>query len=131
MRVSLFDLAAELGSDDVAAAQVLSMLLEEAFRTNTLPHVLRDLFARELCEAIPQGWKRPLTGEPRSKVAGAISSWYAELHDYLEHEDTMSAARALLDAELPDGWLPDGPDDPVVVSFVDRCLGHALLERPA
>jgi hypothetical protein len=30
-----------------------------------------------------------------------------------------------MDAEFPTGWLPEGPDDPVIVAFVDRCLGQA------
>jgi hypothetical protein len=25
--------------------------------------------------------------------------------------------------QLPTGWLPEGPDDPIIVAFVERSLG--------
>jgi hypothetical protein len=123
--VSLLALAQELGTEDIAAVQVMCMLLEEAIRTNTLPRLLRDLFERELRKALPEGWTQPLDDATRYQVAGAISGWYAELQDHLDHAATMAAGKALLSTELPAGWLPDGPDDPVIITFVDRCLGRA------
>jgi hypothetical protein len=74
---------------------------------------------------LPQGWNYPLDDKSRSEVAGDYAGWWAELQDHLDQEASVSAARALLDAELPPGWLPDGPDDPVIVVFVNRCLGRA------
>jgi hypothetical protein len=123
--VPLLALANELGPEDIAAAQLRSVLLDEATRRNTVPRLLRDLFVRELRYRLPQGWNYPLDVESRSEVAGAYAGWWAELQDHLDHEASVSAARALLDAELPLGWLPDGPDDPVIVAFVNRCLGRA------
>jgi hypothetical protein len=58
--VSLLVLADELGPDDIAAVQIESLLVEEAIRTRTIPHVLRDLLVRELHYALPHGWKYPL-----------------------------------------------------------------------
>jgi hypothetical protein len=123
--ISLVDLASELGSDDVAGVQVMWMLVDEAIRTSTVPLALRDLFVRELREALPQGWKFPLDDAARSEVAGAIARWKNELREHVPVEWAFTAGQALLNAELPDGWLPEGPDDPVIVSFVDRCLGRA------
>lgn len=128
--VELFVLAKELGPDDVAAAQIKSVLVQEAIRTRTLPRVLRDLFVRELRRSLPEGWNCPLDDASRSEVAGALASWRAELEvedhlDCFDDESTFRAGQDLLNAELPDGWLPEGPDDPVIVAFVDRCLGRA------
>jgi hypothetical protein len=131
--VSLIVLADELGPGDIAAAQLRSLLVEEAIRTGTVPRVLRDLLVRELHYALPHGWQNPLDDASRSEVAGALARWQTELEiaHYLEcfnEEMTFEAGQDLIDAELPTGWLPEGPEDPVIVTFVDRCLGRAPSE---
>jgi hypothetical protein len=123
--VPLLELAHELGPDDVAAHQIRCLLIEEALRSKTFPQMARDLFERELRKALPEGWQQPLDDATRYEVVGAISDWYAELQDYVDHPATMAAGKEFLNAELPVGWLPEGPDDPVIVAFVDRCLGRA------
>ena len=122
--VSLIDLASELGSDDVAGIQVMRMLLEEAIRINTVPRLLRDLLVRELRQALPQGWEYPLSETSRSKVARALGRWKLELKEYLDKDVTFAAGQDLLNAELPAGWVPEDPDDPVIIAFVERCLGR-------
>ena len=122
--VSLLLLADELGSDDVAAAQIRAVLVDEAIRTNTIPRALRDLLVRELRQALPEGWRYPLDDESRSEVAGALVDWEVELKDHLDHESTFTAGQDFMSAELPAGWLPEGPDDPVILALVDRCLGR-------
>ena len=124
--IPLVDLAKELGPDDVAGIQIMNLLIEEAVRSNTIRHALRDLFVRELRWALPQGWSSPLDDEARSEVAGALARWEIELRSHLPDEDSIFAAgQGLLNAELPAGWFPEGPNDPVIVAFVDRCLGRA------
>lgn len=127
--VLLLVLAKELGPDDIAAVQIESLLVEEAIRTHTVPHALRDLLVRELHYALPQGWKCPLDDASRSEVAGALARWETDLQiehhlDCFDDEMTFKAGQDLLNAELPAGWLPEGPDDPVIIAFVDRCLGR-------
>ncbi len=122
--VSLDVLADELGPEDIAGAQLQYLLLEEAVRGHSVPRVLRDLFVRELRDRLPQGWRCPLDDASRYSVAAALAAWGAELTDYIDDEQRFIAGQTLLDAELPPGWLPDGPDDPVIVAFVDRCLGR-------
>jgi hypothetical protein len=122
--ISLIDLADELGADDVAAAQIRSLLVEEAVRACTVPHVLRDLFVRELRLCLPRGWKNPLDDESRSEVAGVLGHWEAELQEHLDEELVFKAGQDFMNAELPAGWLPEGPDDPIIIAFVDRCLGR-------
>ena len=128
--VSLIVLADELGLNDIAAAQIESVLVDEAIATRTIPHVLRDLLVRELRYALPHGWKYPLDDASRSKVAGALAGWETDLQiahhlDCFNDEMTFKAGQDLMNAELPAGWLPEGPEDPVIVAFVDRCLGRA------
>lgn len=128
--VSLLVLAKELGVDDVAAVQIRSILVEEAIRTRAVPRALRDLFVRELHYALPQGWKHPLDDTARSEVSGALARWQTELEitdhlDCFNDEMTFEAGQDLMNTEFPTGWLPEGPDDPVIVAFVDRCLGRA------
>ena len=122
--VDLVELAEELGPDDVAADQIMCLLIEDAVRTKTVPRMLRDLFVRELREALPQGWRSPLDDEARSEVARALARWETELEDHLDKPATFTAGQDFMNAELPTGWLPDGPNDPVIVAFVDRCLGR-------
>ena len=122
--VSLLVLADELGSDDVVAAQIRSLLVEEAIRSHTVPRILRDLLVRELRDALPHGWQYPLDDESRSQVARALARWETELEDHLDHEPTFKTGQDLMNAELPTRWLPEGPDDPVIIAFVDRCLGR-------
>ena len=81
--VSLLVLADELGPYDVAATQIESLLVEEAIRTRTVPHLLRDLLVRELHYALPHGWKHPLDDDSRSKVARALARWETDLQ--IEH----------------------------------------------
>ena len=123
--VPLLALARELGADDVAAYQIRCLLIQEALRSKAIPRMARDLFERELRKALPEGWQQPLDDATRFEVVGAISGWYAELQDHLDHTATMAAGKELLNVELPAGWLPEGPDDPVIVAFVGRCLGRA------
>jgi hypothetical protein len=127
--VSLLVLAKELGAEDVAAVHIRSVLVAEAIRTGAIPRALRDLFVRELHYALPQGWKHPLDDAARSEVAGALARWQTELEithklDCFNDEMTFKAGQDLMNAEFPTGWLPEGPDDPVIVAFVDRCLGQ-------
>lgn len=120
----LVELAEELGPDDVAADQIMDLLIEDAVRTKTVPRMLRDLFVRELREALPQGWRHPLDDEARSEVARALARWRTSLADHLDKPATYSAGQDFMNAELPTGWQPTGPDDPVIVAFVDRCRGR-------
>jgi hypothetical protein len=127
--ISLIVLANELGVEDIAATQLRSLLVEEAIRTRTVPRVLCDLLVRELHYALPHGWEHPLDDTSQSEVAGALARWETELEvthhlDCFDGEATFKAGQDLMNAELPTGWLPQGPDDPVIVAFVERCLGH-------
>lgn len=122
--ISLVNLAEELGREDVAGVQVMWLLIEEAVRSHTVPCALRDLVVRGLREVLPHGWRYPLDEDSRCRVAGALSRWATELQLHLDKARALQASKDLLNAELPMGWLPEGPEDPIIVAFVDRCLGR-------
>ena len=65
-------LAHELGSGDIAGAQIQALLLEEAIRSNTVPHLLRDLFVRGLRHRLPQDWSSPTAPTIRSSSLSSI-----------------------------------------------------------
>ncbi|MGN6110850.1 MAG: NUDIX hydrolase [Kofleriaceae bacterium] len=120
--VSLLDLANELGSEDVAAAQIRRLLIDESMSAKSIAKTARDLLARELLTVLPLGWTNPLDETTRSEVAGATARWHTELEDYLEEDATSTALREFLNAQLPEGWRPTNPDDPTIVALVDRSL---------
>jgi hypothetical protein len=123
--VSLIVLAAELGPGDIEAGQLRAILIEDAIRTHTLPHALRDLIDRELRRALPQGWPSRRDKATRVALCEVIASWQYDVKKHLDGWTRIQAAQALMDAELPAGWLPQGPDDPVLIAYVDRCLGRS------
>lgn len=123
--VPLLELAYQLGPDDVAAAQIRCVLIEEAVRSKTIPRMTRDLFARELFAALPLGWTNPLDETTRSEVAGAIADWHSELADFIDRDAMRAAGREFLASQLPTGWRPTGSDDAILVALARRCLRGA------
>lgn len=111
---SLLTLAHELGEEDVAAIQVEDLLHTEAFENRTMARFARDLFARRLHEEIPDGWNVSDRYDFRFRKAGAYASWGAAFFE----EDEAAADTAyecLLAQPIPRGWLPTGPDDPLLL----------------
>jgi hypothetical protein len=128
--VSLLVLAEDLGPDDVASGQIRSILVDEAVQIGSVSRLLRDLFVRELCYSLSHGWRHPLDAKARARVARVLAFWRAELEfedllDCIDEESLLKAGQDFMDAERPTGWLPDGPDDPVIIAFVERCLRRA------
>ncbi len=107
---SLMALAEELGQDDVAGAQVLSVLLAEAEQRKQVTRCVRDVLVRELSESLPNGWPAVLDDDARFEIAIALSSWTANAPEALE-DRVRQAGDALLAHPPPTGWRPLGPDD--------------------
>jgi hypothetical protein len=108
--VPLYLLADELGKDDVAGVQVLSVLFAEAERRKQVTRFMRDVLARELAENLPDGWPAVLDDANRFKVAKALSCWSTytpETHQARADQ----VGDALLATPPPPGWRPLGPDD--------------------
>lgn len=108
---TLLELASELG-DDVAALQLEGVLHAEAEKTGEVDIFARDLLARCIREALPIGWD---AGENLAfERAGAFANWVVGVKGLLEEATRDAVWDALNRAEIPTGWLPSGPDDPII-----------------
>ncbi len=108
--VPLYLLAEELGTDDVAAVQVLSGLLAEAEQRRQVTRLVRDVLVRELSDDFSGGWPTVMNEEARMDVAIALGRWSAYTPE-THRERVRQASDALLAAPPPPGWRPLGPDD--------------------
>jgi hypothetical protein len=119
----LVQLANDLGGGDVAAVQIETALVEEARSTGRLEPRARDLFCRRLA-ALSDGWPGPATQrteDQEARARRALSGWPPHTMPELTREHVVSLGKALLSStELPRGWRPTGPDDPVVVDLFEH-----------
>ncbi len=108
---TLVELARALG-DDVAATQVESALRAEAQRTGELGRFARDLLARTIRWHLPKGW------DDHEQFAfdrsGVYVDWPAGLNGLIDGTTCTALMDSLKRADIPNGWLPTGPDDPII-----------------
>jgi hypothetical protein len=114
--LSTLALAEELGPNDVNAIQVVSTLLAEAESTGKVGHFARDLLARQLAEALPNGWPSKLDEPTRFALSVALAGWVAQLPAY-RRERGQENAKALLSSAPPAGWRPSGRQDEILLSL--------------
>ncbi|NRD52431.1 NUDIX hydrolase [Corallococcus exiguus] len=107
---SLVALAEELGREDIAGVQVLSVLLYEAEQRRQVTRFVRDILVRMLSQSLPDGWPAVLDDANRFKVAKALGRWSGYTPE-THQEQVDRAGDALLANPPPAGWLPRGPDD--------------------
>jgi hypothetical protein len=118
--VSLLALAKQLTQErDIAALQIELVLLDEADSAGMVERCARDLLVRNLHEELPEGWHTQWNDDTQYRRAGVFSSWYATLGSRYEPAvDSIFAA--FVAAPIPEGWLPDGPDDPILVEIFQK-----------
>lgn len=77
----------------------------------------RDLFLRELRVSAPHGWKR----DDADVLTALVAAWAAlGFIDEAMADHANRAVGYLLGALfIPDGWLPETPDDPHLVEAFD------------
>jgi hypothetical protein len=106
----LFELAQELGGEELNAVQVFSGLVDEAERSHQITRLVRSQLAREFSESLTEGWPAVLDDETRFAVAETFASWIGftpETHK----ERARQVMAALLATPPPSGWRPLSPDD--------------------
>lgn len=108
---TLVELADELGAEDVAAVQVEALLRDEARETSSIHRFARSMLVREVHHFFPDGWMRGDRVEWNR--AGVWAKWVSRLG-----QEQKSAAERVwdsLESHVPLGWLPSGPDDPIIM----------------
>jgi hypothetical protein len=128
---TLSGLADELGREDVAPIQLEFLLRQEAEERGTVERFARSLLVRRFRERVPDGWAISDNYEFESERAGAYASWIGGLDDR-DHEAAERVWDAFEVLDLPRGWLPSGPDDPVLDQiFAGVTLGAAKADEQA
>jgi len=117
---TLGSLATEIGVGDVAPIQVQWVLYEEAKSSGALRPFAADLLVRRLRE-VEEGWPAGNGYGDQKAVRHQLIAWQGCLRDEGEEARLAQVTRALLDAtDIPPGWKPSGPDDPVIVAAFER-----------
>ncbi len=113
-------LADELGVGDVAPIQVQWVLVEEARAAGSLAACARDLLVRHLFE-VSGGWPAERGYGPQTDIRDSLIAWQGSLREERYDSALAQMTRALLDAtDIPAGWQPTGPDDPLIVAQFQR-----------
>jgi hypothetical protein len=110
--------------EPLAPIQLMAYVQEAAAKGQWLDWYARDGLARALAEHLPDGWR--LQGEMDSKTADALADWLTimSILGPACDERAHQVADRLKGAELPLGWLPDGPDDPLLVAAFQEVRFH-------
>src|SRR5262245_33219957 len=112
-------LAERLG-DDIEAFQIEWMHFDEGMRTIGIRSLAIDSLARDLQSHLPGGWRHGAKDD--FDTSGAYADWVVRLEQY--QPDAKPRAKAVWGAleELcpPVGWIPSGPDDPLIQHAFSR-----------
>ena len=114
------DLAAILGVDDdivpvqIEAVHVASVSDSQGLREQAIA----DSLFRRLREALKRGWGKGIRWD--SKLAGALANWCGMWED---EPWTRFVIREIFALEPPAGWIPEGPDDPIIRESLRRAAG--------
>lgn len=118
---SLIQLATELAGD-IPPMILEQELIAEAGAAGAMERCARSLLSRHLRAELPDGWQDSMaasdgeTDSQRSRLSTVFLALEMALPGAYE-EAIVRLQRALTTADLPAGWLPDGPDDPALLEL--------------
>ncbi len=121
---TLLKLATWLG-DDIAAIQIEGILYSEAERTGTREQVARDLLVRNVHEHLSAGWRNGEQAE--FERVQAYASWATAVKGLIGQATCDAIWEALEHSSIPPGWLPEGPEDPVI----EQAFAGVRFDAPA
>jgi hypothetical protein len=122
------ELTTELGAD-IAPTCLEQMLIEEAEASGTMERCARDLLARDLRLVFSDGWA--IDGPDDFYFKSERASIFLGLSMVLPKAYRLAVARvrdAMDRATVPRGWLPEGPNDPVLLELF---IGHWNPNSPS
>jgi len=112
---------ARLLGPDIVAMQLQWMYFDEAKKLNAFRDAARDALCRALNDNMKRGWNVGVHAD-RCR-AGACSDWVTLFEFRAFAPELTPVAQKVWDAlkalPPPDGWLPTGPDDPVLSHAFD------------
>ncbi len=107
---------------NVAAVQLVLLQFQEAFQNGSIRNAARDCLAREICLNLKRGWGRGMRVD--FHTAGAYASWVCSLEFRTGAPELRKVGeevwKALVQKNPKEGWLPSGPDDPLIVAAFDQ-----------
>jgi hypothetical protein len=103
--------------EPLAPVQLEAYAQEAAAKGHWLDWYARDALARALRRWLPDGWRFG-GGEMDYPTGRALANWSATMGALGEacHDRARQVVDRLKQASLPMGWLPAGPDDPLLVA---------------
>jgi hypothetical protein len=108
---TLKQLSEELASENDVAGQLESLLRYEAQETGRVHRFARSALARQVHEHFPQGWMR---GDRADWYRASVySDWRGCVGE--EYNAPTDRVWDSLKKIARVGWLPSGPDDPIIV----------------
>lgn len=120
---TLLELAAELG-EDVAAIQLEGILYSEAEKAGTFDWFARGLLVRCIHHWMPAGWG---TGDDvEMQRADVFAEWSVVVRRLLGEARSEAIWDAIEGSNIPAGWLPSGPDDPII----EAAFGGVRFDAP-
>jgi hypothetical protein len=104
-----------------APIQLIAIQFREAKSLGLVREAAMDSLSRNLVEQLPHGWGSCDNAD--WQAIKALSSWSSEIQvtgELDEYKSTLLAiAKELRALPPPVGWVPSGPDDPLLVSIFD------------
>lgn len=123
-KATFFELAKMLG-EQVAPIQIQQLLSEAYYEQGQFARYIRSALAREIRHKMPEGWNTDESFD--FKRASAFTDWEHGTPD--EYEDFTEKVWEVFknSSDIPEGWLPNGADDPIISQAFEKA-GFRELE---
>jgi hypothetical protein len=120
-----YDEIVELFGKEFAAVQIIACQFDEARRNRTTLNAIGDVLSRHIVDQFPSGWA---TGENADyRRASALASWGSDCQVTGQVERFDDLFDCFVERFKPAiGWLPHGPDDPVIMAPLNECWKKVL-----